>query len=119
MSNTKVVAKNSVLNALDTALGVIMAFATAGIVAQRLGPDKMGAYAFLLWLATTTTVFASHGAGTTDWKFAGECLGKGEVALAKAIVRLAFRVQLCTSLLLLAAGAFYVWLGVPRDERLY
>lgn len=119
MSNSRVIAKNSILSALDTGAGVVMAFATAGIVARHLGPAKMGSYAFLLWLATTTSVFASHGVGATVGKFVGEYLGKGDIAIGKAIVRLAFRVQFFSSLLLVALSLLYVWLGIPQGERLY
>jgi O-antigen/teichoic acid export membrane protein len=116
---SKIVARNSVLNALDTGVSLLMGVATAGIVARSLGPAKMGQYAFAIWLANTMGSFALHGVGAVLNKYLAEYFGKGELAIAKAMVRLGFRIQLTFLLLVGCLSFVYVWWRIPEGQRLF
>lgn len=116
---SKLVAKNSLLTALDQSVGLIVAFLTAGIVARHLGPAKMGQYAFALWLASTMSVFVAHGVGSALGKFMAESVGRGDWPVAKSMVRLGIRVQLASAILLVGLSLLYVAFRVPEGQRLY
>jgi O-antigen/teichoic acid export membrane protein len=116
---SRVVARNSALNIVDTCASLLMAIATAGIVARSLGPAKMGQYAFALWLANTMGVFVNHGVGALLMKYLAEYFGKGDLAVAKAMVRLGFRVQITFLVLLGSVSAIYVMWRVPEGQRLF
>jgi O-antigen/teichoic acid export membrane protein len=115
----KVILRNSVLSSLDMAVGLVVSFATAGIVARKLGPEKMGHYAFAIWVTAQLISFSRHSVAATVNKYVAEYLGRGDIAMAKTLTRLAFWVECVGSVFFVSIGLIYIHLRVAPGFQLF
>jgi O-antigen/teichoic acid export membrane protein len=115
----KVILRNSMLSSLDMAVGLVVTIATAGIVARALGPDKIGHYGFALWISVVVMSFSRHSVAATASKYLAEYLGRGDIAMAKALTRLAFVAEFISGTAFVVFGLLYIWLRVPAGHQLY
>ena len=115
----RVIARNSVLAALDTIVGLLSALVGSVAVARLLGPAKLGYYNYVLFISNITNRLASFGVPLATRKYLAEYLGRGDFFAARTIWRWTLRFQSLMALIVVASGFAIVAWQVPEGHRLY
>jgi O-antigen/teichoic acid export membrane protein len=113
----KLIVRNSLWTALDLGLGIVGGFVLSVLVARVLGPSRLGAYTFVMWIVAVSGSFAIHGVARAAAKFAGELVGRGDRALARAVVERAFLWQVLVGVALVGIGLLVVWIMMAPADR--
>jgi O-antigen/teichoic acid export membrane protein len=101
-------ARSTVLNFADTAIGICSALVVSVVVARTLGPDRFGLYSLVTSMVMFAYVFARLGINETVRRYVAELDAGGERPLATIVAGQALRNGLVTSgasAVLLAAAA--------------
>lgn len=112
-------ARNSFWIACDTATSVAASFIASIAVARVLGPETLGHYAYVMWVANSARVIASSGLAVGVRKYAAEFLGRGDPGTARAVVRLAFRWQAGAGAVLVVAALLFALPLVRPEHRTF
>jgi len=115
----RVIARNSVLAALDTIVGLLSALVGSVAVARLLGPVKLGYYNYVLFICNITNRLASFGVPLATRKYLAEYLGRGDFLAARTIWRWTLRFQSTMALIVVALGFAIVAWQVPQGHRFY
>src|SRR5438067_9412187 len=118
-NNTQTIARNSFWYGLETGFYFILAIATSVVMARVIGPEKLGYFNYVGWLANMSGQVGSLGIPVTTRKYMAEYLGRGQAGTARAIFRATLRLQTVTALGITALGLLAVALLVPAEHRLY
>jgi O-antigen/teichoic acid export membrane protein len=86
-------ARSSFWIAFDAVTSTVGSLVVSVAVARALGPEKLGHYAYIMWIANTARLIGASALSVGVRKYAGEFLGRGEPAAARALIREAFRWQ--------------------------
>ena len=85
-STTQTVARNSFWYGLETAFGIVTAFATSIAMARILGPQKLGYFNYVMWLANVSGLIGSLGIPLATRKYIAEYLGRGQTGFVRSLV---------------------------------
>lgn len=116
MSHAKTIARNSLWSLADSLVGMVSSFACSIAVARAMGPEQLGYYSIVMWMANSAGWVAAFGIPAATRTYAAEAIGKGDYALARAIVQITFRIQLYMALAAVAVGLVVVFLRVPPQH---
>ncbi|HVR63150.1 MAG TPA: oligosaccharide flippase family protein [Polyangia bacterium] len=119
MGHAKTIARNSLWSLADSVLGLISSFGCSIAVARVMGPDQLGYYNIVTWMANMAGWIAAFGIPAATRTFAAEAIGKGDYGLARAIVKITFRIQLYLALAAVAVGLAVVFWKVPPEQRTF
>ena len=117
--SSKTIAKNSMWSGLDFAVTLVFVVFGSVLVARAMGPEKLGRYNYLLFLASITGSFATFGVPRAAGKYAAEFIGRGDVPSAHTIVRAALRLQFALGLALVAIWLVWIAVSLQRVEAIY
>lgn len=92
--NTHVIARNSFWFTLELVFSLFGAFFTSIIVANAIGPHRLGNYSLVVWLTNITTAVGAFGLPMTTRKYMAEYMNRGKYGVARSIYLAAMRVQL-------------------------
>jgi O-antigen/teichoic acid export membrane protein len=104
---------------LDTLVEMILPPVMSIIVARAMGPAKLGAFSYVMWLATSATTLAATGISWSGNKFLAEYAGQHRPEVFRAFIRATFKVQVVMQGLLCLAGLCWANLSLPADERVF
>lgn len=119
MSLARTVARNSLWSGLDTLVEMILPPVMSIIVARAMGPAKLGAFSYVMWLATSATTLVATGISWSGNKFLAEYAGQHRPDMFRAFLRLTFRVQVLAQGILCLLGLCWANLSLPSDERVF
>jgi O-antigen/teichoic acid export membrane protein len=119
MGHAKTIARNSLWSLTDSLLGMASSLGCSVAVARVMGPEKLGYYSYLTFLASMAGWIAAFGIPSAIRRYAAEAYGRGDFITAKLIIRATFRIQLALAVVTVAAGLAVVWLFVPLEHRSY
>jgi O-antigen/teichoic acid export membrane protein len=108
IGNTEAIARNTVWYGFEMLVSLIAAFATSIVVARAMGPQKLGYFNYIGWLANISAAIASFGVPATARKYMAEYFGRGEPGIGRAIFEATLRLQMITAGLITAAGLILV-----------
>ena len=91
--NTRTIARNSVWIGLQVGFSLLVVFLTSIPIARTFGPEKLGYYNYIQWLASISGVLGSFGIPIATRKYMSEYLGRGEQGLARAVFFSTLRLQ--------------------------
>jgi O-antigen/teichoic acid export membrane protein len=117
MGNAATITRNSLWNLFDTLLSFGTTLIASVAVARVMGPTKLGHYQYVIWVAMMTGTVAALGVPAATRKFAAEYLGKGEHAIARAIIRATLRFQIGVSIVVATIGLVVVFTYVDPERR--
>lgn len=117
--SSRTIAKNSVWSALDLVINLAFALVGSVLVARLMGPEKLGRYNYILWIANITGVVVSFGIPLATRKYAAEFIGKGDLVLAHTIVRVTTRIQLLMGIVLVGAWLLWTSFRMPEEQKAY
>ncbi len=92
-TNTRTIARNSFWYGAETGLLFVTSLVTSIAMARVIGPEKLGYFNYVMWLANTTGLVGSLGVPTTTSKYMAEYLGRGDKATARAIFSFTMKLQ--------------------------
>ena len=113
--NTETIARNTAWYGLEVVAGLVTAFATSILIARAMGPQRLGYFNYIFWLANISGAIGSLGVPATARKYMAEYFGRGEPGIARAIFETTLRLQLITAGLITAAGLVLVFAVSNRD----
>jgi O-antigen/teichoic acid export membrane protein len=119
MGHVKTIARNSLWSLTDSLLGMVSSLGCSIAVARAMGPARLGYYSYVLWLAGMAGSIATFGIPSATRRFAAEAFGRGDLGVARAIVRATFRIQLYMGIVAVAIGLFVVFRYVPHEHQSY
>ncbi|HXU04059.1 MAG TPA: oligosaccharide flippase family protein [Polyangia bacterium] len=119
MGHAKTIARNSLWSLADSLLGMVSSFGCSIAVARVMGPDQLGYYNVVTWMANMAAWIAAFGIPAATRTYAAEAFGRGDHALARAIVEITSRIQLALGLTAVAVGLVVVFIAVPPVHRTF
>jgi O-antigen/teichoic acid export membrane protein len=119
MGHAKTIARNSLWSLADSLLGMVSSFGCSVAVARVMGPDQLGYYNVVTWMANMAAWIAAFGIPAATRTYAAEAFGRGDYAMARAIVDITFRIQLYVGLVAVAIGMGVVFVLVPPEHRTF
>ena len=117
-TNSAKILHNSFWFGLETALETIVFLGTAVAVANYLGPDNQGHFAYVNFFVTTLTRTSGTGLAGATRKYMSEFLALDRPGVARAVYHLAYRYQLLASIIITVLGLLAVRLFGEPSYRL-
>jgi len=115
--NTRTIARNSVWIGLQVGFSLLVVFLTSIPIARTFGPEKLGYYNYIQWLASISGVLGSFGIPIATRKYMSEYLGRGEQGLARAVFFSTLRLQTLVGLGITAVAFVVVLIAVLPEYR--
>jgi O-antigen/teichoic acid export membrane protein len=113
-SNTHAIARNSFWYGIETGFLFVSTLFTSIAMARVLGPQKLGYFNYVMWLANTGGLLGSMGIPSATGKYIAEYLGKDDLPVVRALFEMTVRMQLIIASVLVFIGVALVWaLGDP------
>ena len=119
MGHAKTIARNSLWSLADSLLGMASSFGCSVASLRVLGPELSGYYSYVTWLANIAAYIASFGIPSATRIYAAEAIGRGDYGLARAIVRITYRIQLYMALTAVAVGLVVVFVAMGPEHRTF
>ena len=107
--NSETIARNTLWYGFEIASGLVTAFITSIVIARAMGPQKLGYFNYIFWLANISAAIGSFGVPATARKYMAEYFGRGEPGISRAIYQATLRLQTVTAGLITAAGLLLVF----------
>ena len=114
-----VLATSSFWIACDAVTGVVGSFIASIAVARVMGPEKMGYFSYIMWIANTARIIGAAGLSVGVRRYAAEFLGRGDPRSARAVVQQSFRWQGAVAVALLVASLVTAVVWVKPEHRAY
>ncbi len=89
------------------------------LVARKLGPARLGPFAYVMWVSSLTLVLGNFGASTAVRKYLGDAFGKAQWGLARRIVVSSILLQGFISGAAVLLGLCWVFEALPSSQRVY
>lgn len=90
---SKIVARNAMWYGIETVANLVLTLFTSIALARAVGPADLGRFIFVMWLLNATGSIGSFGIPTTTRRYIGEYLGRGQLAIVKAVFSATMRSQ--------------------------
>ena len=116
--NTQVIARNSFWFMLELIFSLFGAFITSVIVANAIGPQRLGNYSVVVWLTNITTAVGAFGLPMTTRKYMAEYMNRGRYGVARAVYSASMRVQLWIAGVVTAIALAAALIFSPPDLHL-
>lgn len=84
-----------------------------------MGPTKLGAWGYVLWLSSMAAMFASYGIAGAVRKYVADLLAEKRYELVQPLVRLTVVVQLCLVGGLTVLGILWMRHSMPPEQHLF
>ena len=107
--NTEIIAGNSVWYGLEVVITIISTLATSIVIARAIGPDKLGYFSYIMWLANISAAIGSFGIPATTRKYMAEYFGLGQPGVSRAIYQATLRSQSILAGLITGVGLILVF----------
>jgi O-antigen/teichoic acid export membrane protein len=117
MSLVRTVARNSLWSGFDLIVDTVLPPIITIIVARAMGPAKLGAFSYVIWMSTVVASLGAGGIWAAARKYMADYAGQNRPDVFRAILRLGLASQAIVSLLLVGAGLVWVFLALAPDER--
>ena len=81
--NSRTIAKNSFWYGIETLTNLLLSFFTSVIIARSIGPEKLGYFLYMWWVAGVAGMVGSLGIPAATRKYMSEYFGRNEMGIAK------------------------------------
>src|SRR5580704_5391903 len=91
--NGKTISKNSFWYGVETLTNLFLTLFTSIVVARTFGPEKLGYFLYMWWLAGVAGMVGSLGIPAATRKYMSEYFGRGEMGIARTVFYRTLRLQ--------------------------
>ncbi|HXY13183.1 MAG TPA: polysaccharide biosynthesis C-terminal domain-containing protein [Terriglobales bacterium] len=109
--------RNFIFMGLEVVITLVCTLLTTVVIAQVIGPTRLGYFNLVFWLTSITCSVGSLGIPLTTFKYMGEFLGGGRKELARAVFFYNFWAQLVIAFVLASLGVIVVFAIVDPAYR--
>jgi len=117
MSLVRTVARNSLWSGFDLIVDTVLPPIITIIVARAMGPAKLGAFSYVIWMSTVVASLGCGGIMGGGAQVHGRLRGQKPSRRLSGHPPLRLASQAIVSLLLVGAGLVWVFLALAPDER--
>jgi O-antigen/teichoic acid export membrane protein len=119
MSQTRTVFKNTMWSGVDLVVDVVLPPLMSILVARALGPTKLGAYTYIMWISSMATLLGCRGIPLAIFKYMADYAGQRRPGAVAAIFRVGLIYQSAIALVLVGAGLCWAAFFSLPDHRLF
>jgi O-antigen/teichoic acid export membrane protein len=113
--NSRVIAKNSFWYGVETFVELFLTIFTSVAIARSIGPEKLGYFLYMAWIATMVETVGTFGIPATTRKYMSEYFGRGQMGIARTVFYRTLRMQTCIAAVITVVSLFFIWFfGDPR-----
>lgn len=106
---------SSVLLGLEMGLSLVVVLCTSIPLARVVGPDRLGYFTYIQWLAMVSSNVVLLGIPATTRRYMAEALGRNDLPVARGIFFATLRLQALIGLAALVAGEVLVFTLTDRS----
>jgi O-antigen/teichoic acid export membrane protein len=115
--NSKTITKNSLWYGLETLSGLFLTVVTSIVIARAFGPEKLGYFLYLWWIAGIAGTLGGLGIPAATRKYMSEYFGRGQIGIAKTVFYRTLRLQTFIAAIVSLAGLLAIWFFGDRQYR--
>ena len=115
--NGKTITRNSFWYGIETLTGLFLTVFTSIVIARTFGPEKLGYFLYLWWIAGIAGTLGSLGIPASTRKYISEYLGRDQIGVAKTVFYRTLRLQTLIAAVISLAGLVVVWFFAEREYR--
>jgi len=109
MTNSRTIAKNSFWFGVETITGLIVTAFTSIAIARSIGPEKLGYFLYVWWIAGVAGTVGSLGIPAVTRKYMSEYFGRGQMGIARTVFYKTLRLQTYIAALITVSSLALVW----------
>ncbi len=113
------VLSNTIWGGLDAVVEFVVPTVVSILVARAMGPTKLGAWGYVVWIAMMARVLGDFGVSLAVRKYIGQYFGKKDFGTALTILRYAVGFQVLIGIALTGAGLGWVHGYLPPEQRTF
>lgn len=115
--NTKTITKNSFWYGIEMFANLFLTLFTSIVIARAFGPEKLGYFLYLWWIAGIAGTLGSLGIPAATRKYMSEYFGRGQMGIAKTVFYRTLRLQTVVAVVITFAGLLGIWFFGDRHYR--
>jgi len=115
--NSQIIAKNSLWFGIETLASLFLTVFTSIVIARSIGPERLGYFLYLWWIAGVAGTVGSLGIPAATRKYMSEYFGRGQMGIARAVFYRTLRFQTCIAALITLASLVLTWFFGDRQYR--
>jgi O-antigen/teichoic acid export membrane protein len=116
--NSPTIAKNSFWYGIETFTNLFLTLFTSIAVARTFGPEKLGYFLYMWWLAGVAGMVGSLGIPASTRKYMSEYFGRGEMGIARTVFYKTLRLQISFAAVVTIVSLGLVWFFGDSQYRL-
>jgi len=116
--NSGTIAKNSFWYGFETFTGLFTTFFTSIAVARSIGPEKLGYFLYMWWIAGVAGAVGSLGIPAATGKYMSEYFGRGQMGIARTVFYRTLRLQTYIAASITITSLALVWFFGDPHYRL-
>jgi O-antigen/teichoic acid export membrane protein len=116
--NSPIIAKNSFWYGLETFINLFLTMFTSIAIARSIGPEKLGHFIYLWWIAGVAGTLGSLGIPAATKKYMSEYFGRCQMGIARAVFYKTLRLQAFVAAGITLVSLILVWFLGDRQYRL-
>ena len=116
--NSKTITKNSFWYGVETLSGLFLTVFTSIVIARTFGPERLGYFLYLWWIAGIAGTLGGLGIPGATRKYMSEYFGRGQMGIAKTVFYRTLRLQTFMAAVITLAGLLGIWFFGDRQYRI-
>lgn len=116
--NSNTIAKNSFWYGIETLTNLLLSFFTSIAVARAFGPERLGYFLYMWWIAGVAGMVGSLGIPAATRKYMSEYFGRGQMGIARTVFYKTLRLQTAIAAIAAIFSLVVVWFFGDHRYRL-
>ena len=119
MTRARTVVRNTLWSSLDLIVDFLLPVVTSVLVARVMGPVKLGAYVYIMWISTMAATLGTLGMPMAALKHMTDYAGKRQPEVVVAVLRTSLLFQGLVAAIIVGVAQCWVWFSLPPEDRAY
>jgi O-antigen/teichoic acid export membrane protein len=116
--NSNTIAKNSFWYGIETITNLLLSFFTSIVIARTIGPENLGYFLYMWWIAGVAGMVGSLGIPAATRKYMSEYSGRGQMGIARTVFYKTLRLQTGIAAVAAISSLFVIWFFGDHRYRL-
>jgi len=116
--NSNTIAKNSFWYGIETFTNLLLSFFTSVVIARSIGPEKLGYFLYMWWIAGVAGMVGSLGIPSATRKYMSEYFGRGQMGIARTVFYKTLRLQTVIAAVAMVTSLVLIWFFGDHRYRL-